>query len=984
MTKRMTSAFVGMAMLMLPGLCSAYTMKFDASGFPNGIGLVNDIVPGCNAAGIGPISQYLRTEFQQGSELIGLYYTVAIDGMKDGEDDLITISEAVDGNGNQFRSQASARMYGGFGFFGSFCEPCNLPIGKYQFKVTVSGANGPTISRSLPFSIVSSGVSLPKALRCEEAVKAGLLTISTGSTRPWFGREGHSLDFRNYGEAGFHFSPTALSGSVGKGQKSTLTVTARKPICLAYAASRNIYYPEDSFKVIARSSSQSKVIATIDKASGGQELYDEIMRNRGCSIEDVAEVGSAYLGLSDGPNKLDFVYQRGNGALELMTEFHAAQVYALYPIALYKVKFDCQGGTKLDPVWVMENERYDILDSDLRQKFPESGPTPPKVSGKTYKFEGWYFGSTKVTGSSIVAKGRGNHTLVAKWKITSAKVDDDDNHKDGDPEPKPPKTTKKKPDLVISGTYSPTLIRKSQVAKITIKVSNVGKAKAGASKALVKIGKTYLFSKKIPALKAGKSCKYSFEVKGSTLGVGVHKVVATADASNLVKESNEKNNKTTLGNLEVVNDPPKIDFQFKRPKSSSPDKAWLSTSLKSKKAVTKFNAGAKIYLQYGFWNAKRRTVKGKIVTKATLKRSDGLKMGSKSWTVNGLKKNVVASLADDDRKPSLLQNLPAGKYVLQLDLDAKKSFTETNESNNRKKISFEVKAKKGSTKRLYMVVDLSGGQKATKFPVTYLDKVPSGGWTKEYKTTKLVLRRIEAGSFVMGDKNDSSSVTPHQVTLTKGFYAGVFEVTQRQWELVVGPKNWYSSGSMKPADNITYVDIRGRYAGSGWPTSSEVDADSFMGILRRKTGLTSFDLPTEAQWEYSCRAGTTTDLNSGHDLVNPDGNDKYMNKVGRYRDNRGGGSYAASVGSYQPNAWGLYDMHGNVWEWCLDWAESSLQRSSKAQTDPVGALSGTSRIIRGGNYFNSADSARSSYRLTSNPERGSWAGTGFRVFCTDK
>ena len=113
----MISVFVGIAMLMLSGLCSAYTMKFDASGFPNGIGLVDDVVPGWNAAGIGPISQYQQTEFRQGSELIGLYYSVAIKGMKDGEDDLITISEEVDGNGNQFRSQASARMYGGLGFF---------------------------------------------------------------------------------------------------------------------------------------------------------------------------------------------------------------------------------------------------------------------------------------------------------------------------------------------------------------------------------------------------------------------------------------------------------------------------------------------------------------------------------------------------------------------------------------------------------------------------------------------------------------------------------------------------------------------------------------------------------------------------------------------------------------------------------------------------------------------------------------------------
>ena len=277
---------------------------------------------------------------------------------------------------------------------------------------------------------------------------------------------------------------------------------------------------------------------------------------------------------------------------------------------------------------------------------------------------------------------------------------------------------------------------------------------------------------------------------------------------------------------------------------------------------------------------------------------------------------------------------------------------------------------------LYMVIDLSGGASATSYPVSYLPTVPDGGWTDEYKTTKLVLRRIEAGTFTMGSpsdeigRSDSEKEDKHSVVLTKPFYIGVFEVTQKQWELVMGINPSSYKGEIRPVEYVSYNDIRGSSSGARWPSSYEVDATSFMGKLRARTGLEAFDLPTEAQWEYACRAETTTALNSGMNLTNTS-SDASMAAVGRYAYNRtdgkGGYSDHTAVGAYLPNAWGLYDMHGNVREWCLDWRTSTSSLGTSAATDPSGASSGTHREARGGCWEYEAWNCRSASRCGVTP-----------------
>ena len=249
---------------------------------------------------------------------------------------------------------------------------------------------------------------------------------------------------------------------------------------------------------------------------------------------------------------------------------------------------------------------------------------------------------------------------------------------------------------------------------------------------------------------------------------------------------------------------------------------------------------------------------------------------------------------------------------------------------------------------LYCVIDLSAGADAASYPVTYMDVPPAGGFNQDqYKTTKLVLRRIEPGTVRMtGETQSYGDVPMYTMTLTKPFYIGLFEVTQKQFELVTGSNPSMYAGDMRPVDNVSWNLIRGDSSVYNWPRSSVVDPDTFMGKIQIKTGL-NFDLPTEAQWEYACRADTTSKYNDGSDTS------ANWSSLGRYggnkTDGKGGFAEHTVVGMYQPNNWGVYDMHGNVFEWCLDW----YAKLTRDATDPTGPQSGDYRVFRGGGWSSS-------------------------------
>ena len=198
---------------------------------------------------------------------------------------------------------------------------------------------------------------------------------------------------------------------------------------------------------------------------------------------------------------------------------------------------------------------------------------------------------------------------------------------------------------------------------------------------------------------------------------------------------------------------------------------------------------------------------------------------------------------------------------------------------------------------------------------------------------------VAPGEFTMGSPSDElnreGDEKQHLVRLTKGIYMATTEVTQAQWRAIMGdsPSRW--GGDRMPVSDVSWND-----------------AISFCQQLSNKEGK-KYRLPTEAEWEYACRAGSTGPLPKG----------TVINDVAWY-DRNSSGKYH-NVGGKRPNAWGLYDMHGNVWEWCSDWYGDY---PSGTVTDPKGANSGQSRVLRGGSWYYAPQSCRSAYRDWNTPD----------------
>jgi formylglycine-generating enzyme required for sulfatase activity len=231
-----------------------------------------------------------------------------------------------------------------------------------------------------------------------------------------------------------------------------------------------------------------------------------------------------------------------------------------------------------------------------------------------------------------------------------------------------------------------------------------------------------------------------------------------------------------------------------------------------------------------------------------------------------------------------------------------------------------------------------------------------GDFVSQFVTeTGIKLLPIPAGTFLMGSppgEADRQEIeTQHQVTLTQGFWLGATDVTQAQWTTVMGTNPSHFKGETLPV------------LAAFW--------DNAMAFCQKLTEREraaghlpegyAFTLPTEAQWEYACRAGTTGAYAGDLDAM------------AWYAKNSGGTTHP--VGTKEPNTWGLFDMHGNVWEWCADWYGSYPGGSA---TDPTGPASGSLRVLRGGSWNFDAASCRSALRYNFEPSFR-FSSVGFRV-----
>jgi formylglycine-generating enzyme required for sulfatase activity len=261
---------------------------------------------------------------------------------------------------------------------------------------------------------------------------------------------------------------------------------------------------------------------------------------------------------------------------------------------------------------------------------------------------------------------------------------------------------------------------------------------------------------------------------------------------------------------------------------------------------------------------------------------------------------------------------------------------------------------------------------------------------------------IPAGTFTMGsptyepdnifDPDRDANGPQHSVTLTKGFYMGKYQVTQEQYQAVMGSNPSYFTSAVDgesgtpgklPVEQVSWYDaivfcnklsvleglrpvydINGKTDPANWGAIPEYSSKKWNKVVM-VSGADGYRLPTEAQWEYACRAGTTTAYNTGAAI---------SDDTGWYEENSGGKTH--QTGLKPANTWGLYDMHGNVWEWCWD---RFAEYSSEAQIDPTGAVCGNKRVVHGGGWYDYELYLRSDYRYFGDDPSSKSFKVGFRL-----
>jgi formylglycine-generating enzyme required for sulfatase activity len=237
-------------------------------------------------------------------------------------------------------------------------------------------------------------------------------------------------------------------------------------------------------------------------------------------------------------------------------------------------------------------------------------------------------------------------------------------------------------------------------------------------------------------------------------------------------------------------------------------------------------------------------------------------------------------------------------------------------------------------------------------PATPSTRTPAPGLPTELNSIGMVLARVPAGKYVMGDRLIADN-QPHLVQISRPFLIGVHEVTQAHYKIVVGANPSHFTDDGRPVDSVTWAD-----AVEFCTRLSARSPEKAAGRVYR--------LPTEAEWEYACRAGTRTAFSLGETLPPETANSLHS-----------GFKATVLTGTFPPNPWGLYDVHGNVWEWCSDWYDPTYSDA----IDPAGPESGFKRVTRGGSWQASAAECRSGFRNDAFAPDVASPAVGFRVVC---
>ena len=307
-----------------------------------------------------------------------------------------------------------------------------------------------------------------------------------------------------------------------------------------------------------------------------------------------------------------------------------------------------------------------------------------------------------------------------------------------------------------------------------------------------------------------------------------------------------------------------------------------------------------------------------------------------------------------------LERIPYGSLTLEVDpSDASVTMLGTESSYRRgmrlPKGPYRILVRRNGYRETRRTIDVSGDLRVR----IVLERLRRAGDSREFDGMEFVW--VPAGQFRMGSTSREASDDERPVTrvrISRGFWLGKHEVTQAEWQAVMASNPSAFSGCWRcPVEQVSWND-----------------AQAFIERLNGRAGRERYRLPTEAEWEYAARAGMTTDTYAG-DLTNPGGNDPVVNRIAWYDENSDDRTHP--VGRKAPNAFGLYDMLGNVWEWAGDWYGGY---PGGIVTDPVGPQSGSSRVLRGGSWRLSARSCRSALRSRDPPGlRLRFGEVGFRL-----